>query len=94
MFQVVYWVFYFLFMLMILDNVINVDVQVVSYIFMYSSTVILINYLIQCFFTVVYCVFYFLFMLMTHDNDINVHVQNVSYIFIYLNVEMCSKLFN
>ena len=37
LFQVVYWVFCFLFMLMIHNNVINVDVQLVSYIFIYLS---------------------------------------------------------
>ena len=35
LFQVVYWVFSFLFMLMIHFNVIDVDVQNVSYIFIY-----------------------------------------------------------
>ena len=37
LFQVVYWVFCFLFMLMIHDNVINVDMQLISYIFIYLS---------------------------------------------------------
>ena len=36
-FQVVYCVFCFLFMLMIHDNIINVDVQIVSYIFIYIT---------------------------------------------------------
>ena len=70
-------------MLMIHDNMINVDVQLVSYIFVYLNVV---NYLIECLFQVVYWVFCFLFMLMILDNVINVDVQIVSYIFVYLNV--------
>ena len=88
--QVVYWVFCFHFMLIIHDNVINVDVQMVSYIFIYLKVGIFSKPLFECLFQVVYWVFYFLFMLTMHDNVINVDVQNVSYIFIYLNVRIFS----
>ena len=81
-------------MLMIHDNVINVDMQMVSYIFIYLSMGIFSYYLIECLFQVVYWVFCFLFMLMIHDNVINVDMQVVSYIFIYLSVGIFSKLFN
>ena len=72
-------------MLMIHDNVINVDVQNVSYIFIYLSIAkFSINCLIEYLFQVIYWVFYFLFMLMIHDNVINVDVQLVSYIIRYI----------
>ena len=69
-------------MLMMHDNVINVDVQLVSYIFIYLSMEIFSYFLIKCLFQVVYWVFCFLFMLTKHDDVINVDMQLVSYIFI------------
>ena len=77
-------------MLIIHDNVINVDVQLVSYIFIYLNVGIFSKLLFECLFQVVYWMFYFLFMLTMHDNVINVDVQNVSYVFIYVNVRIFS----
>ena len=71
------------------DNVINVDVQLVSYNFIY-----LVNYLIKCLFKLVYWVFCFLFMVLVHDNVINANVQLVSYFFFYSSIGIFSKLFN
>ena len=37
LFQVIYWVFFFLYILMIHNNVINMDMQKVSYIYIYLN---------------------------------------------------------
>ena len=71
---------------MILNHVINVDVQLVSYILIYSSMGIfgkLFNWVFvsSCLLGVLFC-----FMLMILDNGIIVDLQFVSYVFIYLSI--------
>ena len=81
-------------MLMIHDYVINVDVQVVSYIFIYLNVGIfplLFNsvFISNCLLGVL-----FSFMLIIHDNVVNTDVQMVSYVLIILSVGIFCKLCN
>ena len=67
------------------------DVQFVSYVFIYLSVGNFSRLFNQVFISSFYLVFCFLFI---YDDFINVNEQLVSYVFSYLSVGMFSRLFN
>ena len=76
------------------DDIINVDVQFVSYVFIYLSVGIFANYLIVCSFQVFILCFVLFLYYWYCDDVINMEVQIVSYVFICVSVGNFSKLFN